>query len=237
MRNSSRLLPLIIATLLPLACVQSEEEETVTYYELSGHLIDNETQLPLVGANVELVGTGIGSVSGPEGTYSIHAVPAGEYTVRISHGSRHLRTDDIHIPGRVANHLEVRELSERSAPRRLPMTRPAPSPSGADAEPRTDEYVIVEKMPDLIGGLEALQQEIRYPVIAKKAGIEGRVIVQFVVTEEGRVENAQVVRGIGGGCDEEALRAVRQARFVPGQQRGQTVRVRMSLPIRFQLPD
>ncbi len=71
--------------------------------------------------------------------------------------------------------------------------------------------------------------------MARKAGIEGRVIIQFIVNEQGSVEDPRVVRGIGGGCDEEALRAVRQAKFKPGRQRGQPVRVQYSLPIVFKL--
>jgi TonB family protein len=98
-----------------------------------------------------------------------------------------------------------------------------------------DAFIIVERMPELIGGLSALQQELRYPAIAKRAGIEGRVFVQFIVDERGHVEDAQVVRGIGAGCDEEAVRAVQQMRFVPGRQRGKAVRVKMSLPVTFRL--
>ena len=71
--------------------------------------------------------------------------------------------------------------------------------------------------------------------MARKAGIEGRVIVQFIVNEEGKVENPRVIRGIGGGCDEEALRAASNALFKPGRQRGEPVRVQYSLPVIFKL--
>ena len=90
-------------------------------------------------------------------------------------------------------------------------------------------------MPELIGGLASIQKLIQYPEIARKAGVEGRVIVQFVVDENGSVQDPQVVRGIGAGCDEEAVRAVRQAKFNPGMQRGKPVKVKMSLPITFRL--
>ena len=73
--------------------------------------------------------------------------------------------------------------------------------------------------------------------MARRAGIEGRVTVQFIVNESGDVENAQVVRGIGGGADEEALRVVRQAKFEPGMQRGKPVRVRYALSVNFRLED
>lgn len=109
---------------------------------------------------------------------------------------------------------------------------PPPPP---DDEEEEDFFVAVEQMPELIGGLAELQKKIRYPDRARKAGIEGRVIVQFIVTENGTVENPQVIRGIGGGCDEEAVKAVNTAQFEPGRQRGNAVRVQYSLPIVFRL--
>ena len=115
---------------------------------------------------------------------------------------------------------------------------PPPPPPPPDEEPEEEEpeiFVIVEDMPELIGGLAGLQSKIRYPEIAKKAGVEGRVIVQFIVDEQGNVVDPVVVRGIGAGCDEEAIRAVQQAQFQPGKQRGKAVRVKMSLPITFKL--
>ncbi|HKK43986.1 MAG TPA: M56 family metallopeptidase [Balneolaceae bacterium] len=98
-----------------------------------------------------------------------------------------------------------------------------------------DFFVAVENMPQLIGGLASLQEKIQYPETARKAGIEGRVIVQFIVDEEGNVENPQIIRGIGGGCDKEALRVVKQAKFKPGRQHGKAVKVQYSLPIVFKL--
>ncbi|HEX6981872.1 MAG TPA: energy transducer TonB [Balneolaceae bacterium] len=110
-----------------------------------------------------------------------------------------------------------------------------PDPPQVDQGPEENFFVAVEQMPKLVGGLAALQSKIEYPEQARRAGIEGRVIIQFIVTEEGTVENARVIRGIGGGADQEALRVVKQAKFIPGRQRGQPVRVQYSLPIVFRL--
>lgn len=112
---------------------------------------------------------------------------------------------------------------------------PPPPPAEEEPEPEPDIFVIVEQMPELIGGLASIQKKIKYPEIAKKAGVEGRVTVQFVVDEQGNVRDPVVLRGIGAGCDEEAVRAVLQAKFKPGMQRGQPVKVKMSLPITFKL--
>ena len=106
-----------------------------------------------------------------------------------------------------------------------------PPPPPRDDEPEDDFFVVVEQMPQLRGGLGALQRKVSYPEMARRAGIEGRVTVQFIVNEQGRVENPRVIRGIGGGCDEEALKTVRSARFTPGMQSGRPVRVQYSLPI------
>ena len=110
-----------------------------------------------------------------------------------------------------------------------------PPPPSEEEEEEPEIFMIVEQMPELIGGLGAIQSKIKYPEIAKKAGVEGRVFVQFVVNEQGDVVDPVVVRGIGAGCDEEAVRAVSQAKFKPGRQRGQAVQVKMSLPITFKL--
>ncbi len=114
-----------------------------------------------------------------------------------------------------------------------PLDLPPPPPPSDDAE--EDFFVVVETMPQLQGGLADLQRKVRYPEMARRAGIEGRVTVQFIVNEQGKVENPRVIRGIGGGCDEAALEAVKQAKFSPGMQRGRPVRVQYSLPIVFRL--
>jgi len=114
-----------------------------------------------------------------------------------------------------------------------PMDLPPPPPPPDEDE--DEVFVVVENMPDLKGGQVGLQKRVSYPEVAIRAGIEGRVTIQFVVDENGNVVNPRVIRGIGGGCDEEALRVVQTAKFSPGMQRGRPVRVQMSLPILFKL--
>ncbi|NNE71287.1 MAG: energy transducer TonB [Rhodothermales bacterium] len=161
----------------------------------------------------------------------IRAVPAGTYNLRITHGGRTVSNEEIEVPG-ANSQVAVKRLVRRpAAAPDAPPPPPPPPPTMAEDE----VFVVVEQMPTLIGGLESIMRDITYPAIAKKAGIEGRVIVQFVVDEEGNPTNPQVVRGIGGGCDEEAVRAVMAAQFEPGMQRGRTVKVKMSLPVVFKL--
>ncbi len=113
---------------------------------------------------------------------------------------------------------------------------PTPPEPGMEVD-NEDHFVVVEEMPELIGGLASIQSDITYPEMARRAGIEGRVYIQFVVDEDGTVDNPRVIRGIGGGADEAALEAVKKAKFKPGYQRGQPVRVQYSLPVVFRLPD
>ncbi len=114
---------------------------------------------------------------------------------------------------------------------------PPPKPQGPEKaeEGENEIFVVVEQMPELIGGIASVMKEIEYPEMALRAGIEGRVVVQFVIDEQGNVVNPEVIRGIGGGCDEEAVRAIKKAKFIPGLQRGVPVKVRYSVPITFSL--
>jgi TonB family protein len=102
-------------------------------------------------------------------------------------------------------------------------------------EPVGEVFMIVEQMPELIGGLAGLASRVKYPEIALQAGIHGRVFIQFVVDANGTVTDPVVTRGIGGGCDQAAVEALLQSSFIPGVQRGRNVAVKMSLPVVFKI--
>lgn len=97
-------------------------------------------------------------------------------------------------------------------------------------------FVVVEEQPRLIGGMQALHEEIQYPEAARNDGIEGRVVVQFVVDEEGAVRDPTIERGVHELLDEAAIQAIEQMEFEPGKQRGEPVKVQMALPVTFKLP-
>ena len=99
---------------------------------------------------------------------------------------------------------------------------------------------IVETMPSFRGGqqklFEFLGNNMVYPQEAKEAGIEGQVFVEFYIEKDGSVTDGKVLKGIGYGCDEEALRVIGlMPKWYPGKQRGKAVRVRYTLPINFNL--
>ena len=101
-------------------------------------------------------------------------------------------------------------------------------------------FQIVEEMPAFPGGeaklMEYVGKNIKYPQIARETGIQGRVFIGFVVEPDGSVSNVKLLRGIGGGCDEEAMRVVKSMpKWKPGKQRGKAVRVSYTLPVVFKL--
>jgi len=101
-------------------------------------------------------------------------------------------------------------------------------------------FLVVENMPEFPGGESAMYKfigkNIEYPRMAKESGISGRVFVTFVVEKDGSVTDVKILRGIGGGCDEEAVRVIKKMpRWSPGKQRGKPVRVQYRMPIKFTL--
>lgn len=96
-------------------------------------------------------------------------------------------------------------------------------------------YTYVDEMPRLIGGKEGLRKTITYPSRAIKDNIQGRVILQFVVDENGRVHDPEILKGVREDIDKEAVKAITKARFTPGRQQGKPVRVEYVMFIRFKL--
>ncbi|NLL27453.1 MAG: energy transducer TonB [Bacteroidales bacterium] len=101
-----------------------------------------------------------------------------------------------------------------------------------------DIFVLVEKQPEFPGGesalIEYINKNISYPQQARDKNIQGTVFVTFVIEANGSISNAKILKGIGGGCDEEAIRIVKNMPpWEPGKQRGKPVRVQYNLPIKF----
>lgn len=117
---------------------------------------------------------------------------------------------------------------------------PLPKLKQDETIPEPKFYTAPEQMPTFPGGMEALAKylatNLHYPSAARNAQIQGRVFVNFIIENDGSVTSANILRGIGGGCDEEALRVVSQMpRWTPGRQNGIPVRVSFNLPVNFKL--
>lgn len=81
-----------------------------------------------------------------------------------------------------------------------------------------------------------IADHLKYPSQARRMGVEGRVFIQFIIEKDGSLTDIKVIKGIGSGCDEEAIRVLQDApKWSPGRQRGREVRVRKSIPILFKL--
>ena len=114
-----------------------------------------------------------------------------------------------------------------------------PEPPKQEAE-QNKVFDVVEQQPQFPGGMGALNQwlgsNIKYPAMAAENGIEGRVIVQFVVERDGSVSGVHVVRGVDPSLDKEATRVVAQMpKWIPGKQNGSAVRVKYTVPVTFRL--
>jgi len=96
-------------------------------------------------------------------------------------------------------------------------------------------YLSVEVMPEPIGGMKAIYKKISYPKQAKENGIEGTVVIRTYIDRDGEVLGAELVEGIGYGCDESARLSIFYHRFKPGLQRGQRVKVQMDIPVEFKM--
>ncbi|MFA8342553.1 MAG: energy transducer TonB [Rhodothermaceae bacterium] len=102
--------------------------------------------------------------------------------------------------------------------------------------PQAKYLAFAEVMPKPIGGIEAVYKNITsYPRAAKDAGIEGKVYVLAFINEKGTVDKVKVVKGLGGGCDEAAIKAVRKTKFTPAKSKGKAVKVKTSLAIVFKI--
>ncbi len=145
----------------------------------------------------------------------------------------HIVTDDVEVEDDLIIDAEADELTVIET-----YTPPAVVEEEEVAE--AEIFTVVEESPSYPGGDEArirfLQENIQYPQMARESGIQGTVYVTFVVEKNGNVTDVRVLRGIGGGCDEEAIRVIKaMPRWNPGKQRGKPVRVQFNMPIKFTL--
>jgi protein TonB len=104
-----------------------------------------------------------------------------------------------------------------------------------------DAFIFVEQMPEPVGGWVAfyktLAKNFKYPKQAERAGVKGKVFVEFTVTNTGQLNNFKIIKGIGYGCDEEAKRVIAMTKWTAGKQRGRPVNVKMVQPIVFSMGD
>ncbi len=131
--------------------------------------------------------------------------------------------------------VEFESELQLDQPLNIPPPPPPPEEENKEEETEPEIFITVEEMPEIIGGQEAIYKNLEYPEMARKAGMEGLVVVGFVVEPDGSVSNVHIIKSAGKILDDAAIKAVKKLHFKPGKQRGKPVRVRMALPVRFKL--
>jgi periplasmic protein TonB len=102
--------------------------------------------------------------------------------------------------------------------------------------PDDEAYAVVVEVPATpVGGSAAIMKKISYPIEASTKKVEGKVYLLVYVNEKGDVDDVKVVKGIGSGCDEAAVSAVKRTKFSPGMEKGAAVKTKVSMPIQFKL--
>jgi TonB family protein len=137
------------------------------------------------------------------------------------------------------NKEEIDSTSDKSDKEGVVLDHPIPNEYPMELS-NTEIFTVVEEQPQYPGGdqaqLKFLNENIKYPQAARDIGIQGKVFVTFVVETDGTISDVRVLRGIGGGCDEEAIRVVKtMPKWIPGRQRGIPVKVQFNLPVKFTL--
>ena len=139
--------------------------------------------------------------------------------------------DEEEIKEEIAVELDI-EITEETAIEALLFEEPV------EEEEVEEIFTLVEEYPSFEGGglefIKYIQKNLVYPEKARRMGLEGRVFVQFIVEKDGSLTNVKVLRGIGGDCNDEAIRVMQKSpKWLSGKQRGRSVRVQMVVPIIF----
>ena len=239
----------IVKTKEVVSVVNSSDEKFV----LNGQVMKYLAKTPLVGASVIIRGTTIGTISDADGKFQL-SVKKGDVVVVSFVG---MQTQFVPVEGN--SNLVVWMRDDVQKMEEMVVYAPNSSEGGNEdkvsvvfdmpiekveegtaSQKEETVYQVVEQMPMFPGGMlaamEFLGKNMKYPVAAQKAKIEGRVIVQFVVDKDGSISGARVVNSVSPELDAEAVRVVNMMpKWNPGKQRGKEVPVMFTMPITFRL--
>ena len=232
-----------LASIVKVEEVKSVENSLEEKFVLKGQVMDYSSKKPVIGASVVIKGTTMGTLSDKDGKFQL-SVKEGD-VLAVSYVG--LQTQFLPVKGNA--NLVVWMKEDVQSMEEMVVTGMAQDGVGAKSvdvpndKPIVQEgeiFTVVEEMPQFPGGMgEAMRflaKNIRYPAESQKAKIEGRVIVQFVVKEDGKVSDVKVVRSVSPDLDAEAIRVVSMMpEWIPGKQRGKAVSVKYTMPIMFRL--
>ena len=225
--------------------VKSVENSSDEKFKLSGTVVEAARKnVPVIGASVIIRGTTNGTLTDMDGKFVMTGVKKGD-VIQVSFVGYQTQSvvvkDD--SPLTILMRDDVQPLDEMVVVGQTPKEEVKYTKVEVEETEKPQEEVIfqvVEEMPQFPGGLgeamKFLAKNIKYPVEAQQAKIEGRVIVRFVVGRDGSVSNVEVVRGVSPELDAEAVRVVSlMPKWIPGKQRGKAVAVKYTMPIMFRL--
>lgn len=197
---------------------------------LKGKILDSrDKEMGIAGSNITIVGTELGGSSMPDGFYMITNVPPGSWNVKVQHLSYALQEKTISVKGDEVIVLDF-ELKRKDQGEVFTAQKMEQDPKDTAIY-----FVTAEEMAEPIGGIMAIQKNVYYPELMKKAGIQGTVRVEVFIDETGNVVRTAIAKGIHPGLDKAASDAVAKTKFKPAKQRGKTIKARLSIPIRFRL--
>ena len=218
------------------AVISQPNGETIA---VSG-LVTGADGKPLPGVNVAIKDTRTGTTTDAAGKYQLSNVPKdGSLTASFigfkpqEIAVRGQKVIDIVMGAAVLEEVVV--TTQETSRKPVSLTSPSGQPANTNKI-----FTKVDHVPEFPGGIKALfqylNQNLSYPIRAKQANVSGRVFVQFVVTETGEIRELRILKGIGFGCDEEAVRVVsKMPDWIPGKQNGKPVSVQYNLPIQFSI--
>ena len=241
--------------------VKSVENSSDEKFKVSGTVLAADTKIPVMGASVIIRGTTNGTLTDLDGKFTLGGLKKDD-VIQISFVGFQTRSviikdespltimldDDVQnleemvVVGMGAKDGKPAKAENTDVVFDMPLEEAMKAEKQQKETPQKEEVIfqVVEQMPEFPGGmqkaLEFLGKNIKYPVAAQQAKIEGRVIVQFVVERDGSVSDVKVMRGVNPELDAEAIRVVSMMpKWIPGKQRGKAVAVKYTMPIMFRL--
>ena len=241
--------------------VKSVEISSDEKLKVSGTVLAADTKAPVLGASVIIRGTTNGTLTDLDGKFVLAGLKKDD-VIQVSFVGFQTRSvivkdespltilldDDVQnleemiVVGMGAKDGKPAKAENTDVVFDMPLEEAMKAEKQQKETPQKEEVIfqVVEQMPEFPGGmqkaLEFLGKNIKYPVAAQEAKIEGRVIVQFVVGRDGSVSDAKVMRGVNPELDAEAVRVVSiMPNWIPGKQRGKAVAVKYTMPIMFRL--
>ena len=223
--------------------VKSVENSSDEKFKVAGTVLAADTKIPVIGASVIIRGTTNGTLTDFDGKFTLTGLKKDD-VIQVSFVGFQTRSVIIKDESPLTIMLDdaVQNLDEMTVVGYVPIEKQQPVKTETVKTEKGEEVIfqVVEEMPQFPGGMgeamKFLAKNIKYPVAAQQAKIEGRVIVQFVVGRDGSVSDVKTVRGVSPELDAEAIRVVSMMpKWIPGKQRGKAVAVKYTMPIMFRL--